>query len=211
VQPAALAALVDRLAPGGRLVRTRRLPGGLGCRMDVLDIERADGSSWKVTLRRFVREHRFSLPEHVTREFEILRLIEDASVPAPSPILLDASGEHFGVPAIVMSYLPGRPLFATRNISAWTAALAEALRAVHAVTWDRSDLSWSHVFLRDGMRQRIERKRDDLRSDPLGAEMHSVLEAELDRIDLSAPTLVHDDFWPGNTVWYGGRLVGIVD
>ena len=35
--------------------------------------------------------------------------------------------------------------------------------------------------------------------------------AELDRIDFSRPTLVHDDFWSGNTVAYRGRIVGIID
>jgi len=192
-------------------VRTSRLTGGLGCRMDVLEIDRADGSRWKVTLRRFVTDHRFSLPEHVAHEFEMLHLVDRAGIPAPRPILLDAGGEYFGVPASVMSYLPGRPLFPTTNIAAWTEGLARVLLTVHAATPDRFDLSWLCVFLRDGMRERIERKRDDLQSDPLGAEIHSVLEAELDRIDLSTPTLVHDDFWPGNTVWFRGRLVGVVD
>jgi hypothetical protein len=37
-----LARLVERLAPGGRLIRMRRLRGGVGARMHVLEIERAD-------------------------------------------------------------------------------------------------------------------------------------------------------------------------
>lgn len=66
-----LTALVERLAPGGRLAGTRRLRGGLGCRSDVVDIERADGSRLKVTLRRFVREaHRSSAPEHVAQALQ---------------------------------------------------------------------------------------------------------------------------------------------
>jgi len=207
-----LAALVDRLAPGGRVVRTRRLPGGLGCRMDVLDIECADGSRWKVTLRRFVRTaHESSTLEHVAHEFEVLRLVERAGIPAPRPILLDAGGGFFGVPAIVMSYLPGRPLFPTTNIARWTEGLARVLLTVHAVTPDHFDLSWLGVRLRDGMRARIEEWRDEAQTDPLATKMHGVLEAELDRIELSMPTLVHDDFWSGNTVAYRGRIIGIVD
>jgi len=209
-RPEAVAALVERLAPGGRLVRGRRLRGGLGCRMDVLGIERPDGSRWKVSLRRFVREHRFSTPEHVTQEFDVLRLVETAGVPAPRPVFLDARGEYFGVPVMVMTYLPGRPLFATRNIGTWTDVLAEALRTVHAVTPERFDLSGLNVHLREGMRERIE-GWDALQSDPLTAQIHAVLAAGLERIDLSAPTLVHNDYWPGNTVWYRGRLAGIVD
>ena len=193
-------------------MRTRRLAGGLGCRSDVLDIRRADGIRWKVTLRRFVRtEHRFSTPEHVRHEFEILRLVENAGVPAPRPVLLDAKGEHFGVPAIVMSYLPGQPLFPTTNIARWTEGLAEVLLTLHSVTPDRFDLSGLNVQLRDGMRRRIDEWRDDARTEPLSREMHAALDAELGRIDFSAPTLVHDDFWSGNTVAYGGRIIGIID
>jgi aminoglycoside phosphotransferase (APT) family kinase protein len=206
-----LAALVHRLSPGARLIRTRRLRGGLSARMHVLDIERADGTRWKVTLRRSVTKHRFSTPEHVAHQLEILRLLDRADVPAPRPILLDAEGEFFGVPAIVLSYLPGRPIFPATNLGRWTEGIARGILTVHAVTPDRFDLSWLGVFLHDGMRERNVRTRGDFAADPLTAEIQEVLEANLDRIDFSAPTLVHDDFWAGNTVWYRGRLAGIVD
>ena len=180
--------------------------------MDVLGIERADGSRWKVALRRFVREgHRFSAPEHVEREFQILRLLEKAGVPAPQPVLLDAQGKYFGTPAIVMSYLPGRPLFPTTNIARWTKGLAEALLRLHAVTPDEHDLSWLHEQLGNGMRERIDAWKADNPSDPLAMEMLAILDTELDRIDFSKPTLVHDDFWSGNTVAYRGRIIGIID
>jgi len=145
------------------------------------------------------------------QEFEILRLVESAGIPAPRPILLDATGEFCGVPAMVMSYLPGRPPFPTKNIARWTDGLARVLLSVHAVTPEWFDLSWLGVRLGDGMRGTIAEWRDEAQTDPLAAEMHSVLDAELDRIDFSAPTLVHDDYWSGNTVAYHGRIIGIVD
>lgn len=33
----------------------------------------------------------------------------------------------------------------------------------------------------------------------------------VDRLEWAAQCLVHDDFWPGNTVWRRGRLSAIVD
>ena len=82
-------------------MRTRRLRGGLGARMHVLDIERPGGARFKVSLRRFERDHRFSTPEHVAHEYRILQLVEEAGIPAPRPLLADAEGRLFGVPAIV--------------------------------------------------------------------------------------------------------------
>lgn len=179
--------------------------------MDVLEIEDPGQRRSRVTLRRYMKEHRLSTPLHVTHEFHVLRLAEAAGIPAPRPLLLDAEGEYFGVPAMVLSYIPGRPLFAEKNLPAWTEGLARGLLAVHAVTPDRFDLSGLSVYLGGGMRERMGRRHDDLRTDPLGEEMHSVLGAALDRIDFAAPTLVHHDYWPGNTIWLRGRLVGIVD
>ena len=181
--------------------------------MHVLDIEKANSSRCKVVLRRYrPGAHRFGTPQHAALEFEILQIMQGARVPAPRPILLDADGRYFGVPAMILSYLPGRPLFTPRDLATWTDGLARSLLGLHAVTPDRFDLSRLHVFLREGMREEIERRRKEAASgEPLAQEVHATLDATLDRIDWPSPSLVHDDYWPGNTVWHRGRMVGIVD
>ncbi len=207
-----LARLVQRLSPGGRLVRMRRLRGGIGARMHVLEIEGADGARHRVSLRRFVRDHRFSTSEHVGQEFEILCLVESAGIAAPRPLLLDARGEYFGVPAMVLSYLPGAPLYTQRDERAWVEQLARALLTVHAVTPDRFDLSKLGVHLLDGMRGQLRLRADEAREHgALAREVHAALTEDLERIGWPEPCLVHDDYWPGNTVWYRGRLAGIID
>jgi len=211
-KPGALARLVEELAPGGRLVRARRLHGGLGARMQVLDIERANGTRLKVSLRSFVRAHRSSTPVHVAHEYRILQLVEEAGIPAPRPLLLDAEGRLFDVPAIVLTYLPGRPLYASRDLTSWADQLAQALLSIHALTNDDVDLSWLSLYDREGMRNEIGRREEQARErGTLGREVHAVLKAEIDRIRWLEPTFVHDDFWPGNTVWRYGRLVGVID
>lgn len=180
--------------------------------MDVLDIERADGTRFKVALRRFMRENRSSRPEHVAHEYRVLQLVEEAGIPSPRPLLLDAEGRLFGVPAIVLTYLPGQPLYIPRDLSSWANDLAAALLRVHAVTPERFDLSWLSVHLRDGIREELERRREYAQQDgALAREVHAVLEAEIDRISWPAPSFVHDDYWPGNTVWRFGRLTGVID
>ncbi len=210
-KPGALARLVEELVPGGRMVRARRLRGGLGARMQVLDIERADGTRLKVSLRRFVRAHRFSTPDHVAHEYRILQLVEEAGIPAPRPLLLDAEGRLFGVPSMVLTYLPGRPLYEPRDVTTWADQLARALLRIHSLTKDDVDLSWLSLYDREGMRNEIGRREDEAQGEPLACEVHAVLKAEIDRIRWLEPTFVHDDFWPGNTVWRFGRLVGVID
>ncbi len=211
VKPGNLARLIEELAPGGLLVRTRQLRGGLGARMQVLDIERADGTRLKLSLRRFVRAHRFSTPDHVAHEYRILQLVEEAGIPAPRPVLLDAEGRLFDVPAMVLTYLPGRPLYAPRDVTSWVDQLAQALVRVHSLTNDNVDLSWLPLYDREGMRNEIGRREEEVRGESLACEVHAVLKAEIDRIRWPEPTFVHDDFWPGNTVWRFGRLVGVID
>jgi len=66
--------------------------------------------------------------------------------------------------------------------------------------------------MRDGIRETIETDQPRVREhSALAREVHSALEAEIDRIEFLSPTFVHDDYWPGNTVWFRGRLTGVID
>lgn len=206
------ARLIDELAPGGRLVRARRLRGGVGARMHVLDIERADGTRVNVSLRRFPRDNRSSSPEHVVHEYNVLRLVEKAGIPAPRPLLLDAQGAMFGVPAMALTYLHGAPLYHPRDLASWVGALAQALLRIHAVTPERFDLAWLSVQLADGVREELEQRREYAQTGGAFArKVHAVLAEEIDHIDWPEATFVHDDYWPGNTIWRFGKLTGIVD
>jgi aminoglycoside phosphotransferase (APT) family kinase protein len=208
----AYARLIDELAPGGRLVSMRRLRGGIGARMHVLDIERADGARFKVSLRRFVRQHPFSEPAHVSHEYRILQFLEEAGVAAPRPLLLDAEGRLFGVPALVLTFTPGQPLLVPRDTQSWVRQVVEALLQIHSITPQHFDLSWLGVNLRQGMQEEIDRRREHVAEwAPLLREVHATLDREIDRIDWPEPTFVHDDYWPGNTVWRRGRLVAVID
>ncbi len=207
-----LVRLVEQLAPGGRPVRTRRLRGGVGARMDVVDIERSGGTRFKVSLRRFTRDNRSSRPEHVAHEYRVLQLVEEAEIPAPRPLLLDAEGDLFGVPAIVLTYLPGRPVYMPRDVTSWAEQLAQTLLGIHAVTPECFDMSCLSVNLRDGIREEIEKRGEYARQKgALAREVHAILSEEIDRVAWPGATFVHDDFWPGNTVWRSGRLTGVID
>jgi aminoglycoside phosphotransferase (APT) family kinase protein len=208
-----LSRLVHQLEPGGRLVRTRRLRGGVGARMDVLDIERPDATRRKVTLRRFTRPKQISHPHRVALEYKKLQFVEQVGIPAPRPLWLDASGELFGVPAIVLEYLPGAPLYLPRKVESWAAQLAQAMLRIHAVTPGTHDLSFlagnrPRDFLYETLQEDAPRVKDH---SALARDTHAALLADIDDVDWSRPAFIHEDFWPGNTVWYRNRLTGVID
>ncbi len=190
----------------------RRLRGGVGAQMHRLSIARADGTRRSVTLRRFPRDNRSSLPEHVEHEYRVLQLVEDTCIPAPRPLLLDAHGELFGVPSIALTYLPGGPVYRPRNLDVWADQLAGALLTIHAVTPHRFDLSMLGVQLQDGVRRELEMRRPYAQKhSSLARSVHVALVENIDRVAWPEATLVHDDFWPGNAIWYRGRLTGVID
>src|SRR5262245_14404486 len=110
--------------PGGRVLGMRRLRGGLGSLMHVLRIETSAGDRSSVVLRRYVHGWRKSTSEHASFEYQVLQLLATVDVPAPRGLVLDAEGETFGTPTMVLSYLPGRSFFAPRNLERWTDELA---------------------------------------------------------------------------------------
>lgn len=196
--------LIERLSPGGLLMKTDRLRGGLSARMDVLEYAERDRTvRHRVVLRRFTDEDD---ARGVAREFELLQALQSAGVAAPRPILRDG-GEFFGVPAIVMSYLPGTALIAPQD-DGWTPGIAAAALAVHRVTRKPPSLQ---TFGREEMAAKLRGWRRWAPPDPLSGEIFDALEARLPHLELLPPTIVHNDFWSGNVIWDNGEVTGVVD
>jgi aminoglycoside phosphotransferase (APT) family kinase protein len=212
IDPAARARLVEAYSPGARVVRARRLRGGLGARTQVLDIEDASGRRSKVVLRVYLPGRRTLTPEDARREFRTIEMVHTAGVPSPEPLFLDAVGVYLGEPAMLLQYLPGRSLYRS-NGPAWAEELARAMVSIHAVTPDRYDPSWLPPYGRKEVEAELVERREAVavHEDDLAREVLAVLENSLDRVVWVPSCLIHDDFWPGNTVWYRGKLTGVID
>jgi len=180
--------------------------------MNVMRIETSAGARCSVVLRRYVPGWRNSTPERASFEFDVLGLVESAGIPSPRRLLLDAEGHYFDTPAMVLSYLPGRSFFSPAHLSRWTDGLARGLALVHAVTPDHYDLSWLPGDPVQDIRAEIDHRREQLPDmEALGHEAFAALQDQLDRVQRWQSCLIHDDYWPGNTVWYRGRLTGVID
>ena len=160
--------------------------------------------------RHFARE---SLnPERAEREFRILKMVNDAGIPSAKPLHLDTTGAYFGAPALLLSYLPGRSLYEARDERAWTEQLARVMLAIHAISPTDRDLSWLPRFSRDEIAAELEELRPEAdKAGALAKRVHAALVANLDRVAWPKPCLIHEDFWPGNTVWFRQRLIGVID
>ena len=87
-----------------KVVSTHKLLGGLGCRMDVLEYQIADGESQRVVTRQYWVKDDPSNDKRPIGESRILAALNANGVPVPEPILDEkAASEIFGRPGLVIS------------------------------------------------------------------------------------------------------------
>jgi len=182
---------------GLSITTVNRLPGASSTAVHRLGFP--DGTS--LVLRRYVWPGCLDdEPIAPQREVEALCHASGRGVPAPHVIAADITGTEIGdsVPAVLMTYLPGRALGSPEPIR-----LAEAAATVHAV--DPSGFAHEYFPWFDHLPSRP----------PSNARQPRLWERALEiRSEGSPPyrsAFIHRDFHPGNVLWQRGRCTGIVD
>ncbi len=162
-----------------------------------LDLDRGGGTE-SVVLKTF--------PAHMAVsagfEWAALKTAVSAPIPTPEPVAFDQSGAWFGAPSIVMSRLPGSPVWEPADVAEWTGQLAATLAGVHAAAvrrvpesmcrpaiWDRWTPTELPRALLDGVRSALARLAGS------GWERG----------------LCHGDFHPGNVLFGQLGVTGVVD
>lgn len=186
-----------------------RVARALGSNEAPSDLVRLTGGLETETFAFRLRQEHFVVKVYVddgdqaSTEFDNLAAVSVARVPTPDPVLMEDKGAWFGVPAIVMTALPGRPEMHPRNRTLWVDGAAEALAAIHNIPTARV----SHVRSPRWQRWRPPTEgmgSDSSRADSVFARLYELAE--------TLPTVVsHDDYNPGNLLFDGGRLSGVVD
>lgn len=200
--------LRDRLDPEAVSVTARALVGGLDTATYAVRLGRG-GASREVVVRIY-REYEHDAAEALRREFAALTALSNAGVLAPRPILLDQNGEITGEPLIVMSFFPGAPLPPRADGDAWAQEMADGLVAVHATPLDRLPAEFRRGETPAERVARVVAKPPE-KSDASWERVVAVLPRAADGATANAATLIHGDYWFGNTIWLDGRLTGILD
>jgi aminoglycoside phosphotransferase (APT) family kinase protein len=204
--------------PGLRLVRSRPMAGGVSAVTTLIEAEpRSPGhdSPGSPAERLVLRQHCLhddAASPHIpaTCEYQLLATLRAAGVPVPRPRLADGTGTLLPAPFVVTEFVDGTPVTQPPAPAGFTRQLAGALADLHSAVVALADVP----FLPDIR---------DVAADKLGTAPQppddSVSEAEI-RAALAAsrppglvnrPTLLHGDYWPGNTLWRDGTLVALVD
>lgn len=180
--------------------------------MHAVDLVGSNGERRQVVVRRYGAWRLRTDPRVAEREWAVLAALARAGAPTPRPIWLDDGGAVFGVPTIVISRVPGRGLLAPRDADGWVRQLAEALGRIHATPVGEAEFELL-LDQRAKLADLLERDGPppSLADLPLGPEVWSTMRRWWPQIDVPSPSLIHGDYWPGNTLWRYGRLTGVVD
>jgi len=185
----------------------RRILGGLGGTVDVLELDNPDRD--RVVLKRFW------LPESdevnpAESEFRALALAAQHGIAAPAPLWVDRKG-LFPERAIVASFIEGEVLIEPADQLDWAAQLATALNAIHGIRPATSDRDlFPRLGTDDGHRSETE-MLEGAKGHPLGLKLWTKVTEIRSSFQLEALVYVHHDFWPGNTLWVDEKLVAVVD
>lgn len=128
-----LAALARRIDPQAKLLRAWELKGGVSAQVTAFAIEHADGRVETLVVRRHGARDRSRNPKIAADELRLLTVVVAAGVPAPAPRYLDAAGEIFGVPSLVLDHVDGELSPADLDDTVLVRELAQVLVAIHRI------------------------------------------------------------------------------
>jgi aminoglycoside phosphotransferase (APT) family kinase protein len=191
-----------------RVLSVEALDGGVSHGNHAIEIREVDGATWSVVLRRWVRsDWRETDPEFSPeQEVATYALLASSDVPAPRLLAADPEGRECDVPAVLLTRMPGRRSMDPPDRLGFVGRLAEALPAIHDIDPESARLAIHHyrpfVDLTDLALPAWVTRRDlwELAAGIVGRPPPS-----------GRLTFIHRDYHPGNTLWLGDRLSGIVD
>lgn len=196
----------DELGAGARIVSVRPRSGGTSSAIHVVTVDESTGARRRLVLRRYVRadwlEREPDLAEHEAR---VLQLLGSTNVLAPRLIAFDPFGQRADVPAVLMTALPGRIRWSPRDVPAYLEQLVDHLLLIHAV----------QVPASAGIRDFFPYYEGESLEPPPGSSCHAAWERAI-AVHAKAPPVqerdfIHRDYHPGNVLWTGDALTGIVD
>jgi aminoglycoside phosphotransferase (APT) family kinase protein len=200
--PAALRWVEEEL--GARVLGFKPLEGGTSSAVHMLTLQIPAGRQSRVVLRRYVLDWVVNEPEIPVNEALVLRLLAGvAGVPAPRLLAADPDGRATGTPTTVMSALPGQIDWHPTDHEHWLRSLAELLPTIHAVpVWP--ELSEWSIYPPEPafVPPRWTRHR---RAWELALELYEGHRPPSERV------FIHRDFHPGNILWTGDHITGVVD
>jgi aminoglycoside phosphotransferase (APT) family kinase protein len=204
--------VLGTLEPGSTLIKLDVLPGSFSNYTHLVDAKTAQGSDFRLVIRRYKVFGNYDRGEKARREFKTFELLTQHGVPAPRPLLLDETGDILEIPGIVTSFVSGESVEQPTDPQKWARTLAVTLAKIHSIPCGAetqkflldadSEVSW---FIRS------EFPPDYMQKHPNGEKVWQVVRELYPKRQVVQPGLVHVDYWQGNILWLGDQISAVLD
>jgi aminoglycoside phosphotransferase (APT) family kinase protein len=206
----AFAQLVTRMAPGSALLNARMLTGGYSAQITLLHVAHPDGSTQKLIVRQHGAVDLSANPNIAADEYHLLATLHMAGIAVPHPLYVDANGDLFETPVIVVEYVEGETIFHPTDARATVEGLAAQLAHIHrldAAALGLDFLPQQAAIYAEKFTQRPAPTDDSLDE----GRIRDTLEPLWPLPPRNRPAILHRDFWPGNVLWQDDRLAAVID
>lgn len=196
--------------PGGTLIRTWKLNGGVSAQVTALEVRRQDGALQRMVVRQHGPADLQHNPRIAADEFRLLQLVHAHGVAVPAAYYADESGAVFDTPYVVIEFVEGSTEFGAADVSGMLDQLAAQLASIHRLNGSNADLSFlpsKAGWYADKLRNRPERLDDSIDE----GRIRDRLERVWPLPQRNQSVLLHGDYWPGNILWRDGRLAAVLD
>jgi aminoglycoside phosphotransferase (APT) family kinase protein len=206
VPAAALRWVAASVGADARVFGFRALAGGTSSAVHAVRVDLGASRLLELVLRRFVRlDWLAEEPDLALREAVALEVLAEVDLPTPRLVAVDLDGSVAGEPSVLMTRLPGRVEWDPPAVESFLRALATPLPVIHSVSVPRG------APLPDYGPYPLRMHRP-----PVWASRPDIWERAISLLEGSPPSddargFIHRDYHPGNVLWEGARVTGIVD
>lgn len=194
-------------APGGSLVRTWSLKGGISASMTAFEIQNSDGSTQKYIARQPGEWSYDRNPESAQTEFQVLKILREAGLPVPNPVAVEKCQDPEMRKFFIIEYVEGEARAYADAPQTYIREFAKILAYIHQTPWPGSALADLPRLSENPYRSSDESKV----LLPIEEEIYRALDNHPPISSPNGLALNHGDYWPGNILWQDGRIVAVID
>lgn len=218
----------------GSIIAALRPMGVASTMMHAIDVLGPTGVRHELVLRRYHQRDRLNHDAWYdpANEVTVLRLLAGTEVPAPRVLAADLDAHSCETPALLTTRIPGTPPSPGHDLEPYLTALANGLVAIHAIGPQQgqqvtrigtppgappgqASAAAATVRSLPGYRPYYSERLDGARRPPPWTQDTRMWERVFATLEQGPPSgpwgFIHRDYHPGQTLWDGNRLVGIVD
>ena len=183
----------------GTMQSYQQLKGGISTSIFRLTCAKGDFVLRVIDNEEWLQEEA-DLAEH---EAAALQAVANLDIPTPQLIAWD-NAEVCSLPVVLSTWLPGKVVLQPDNLDTWLCELAQTLAQLHQ--FDSPDFKWTyHSWMNAETLGKLPQwvQHPDL--------WHKAVEIFHQPLPATPIRLIHRDYHPGNVLFTGDKLTGIVD